>query len=87
MMHTLLTKGDVLYAFGAYLDELGVPYVIVGDTSRYPDEINSDVDIVFPASKVQQCGQIIQRFADQVDPCPLAINFYPELYPGINLPD
>ncbi len=64
-MHTSHTKGDVLYAFGAYLDEIGVPYVIVGDTSRYPEKIDSDVDIVFPASQIIQCDQIIQSFADQ----------------------
>lgn len=54
---------DVLLAFTNRL--AGMPYVIVGDTSRYPEEIESDVDMVLPVSSLKQCGSLIRKFADQ----------------------
>jgi len=61
------TKGDILKGFCLYLSRQGVPNVVVGDTSEYPDHIESDVDIVVRTSLDKDIKKVVSDFAKDSD--------------------
>jgi thymidylate kinase len=59
------TVGDALLVFTSRLYHLGIPYVILGDTTNYPHKINSDIDIALSLRDHKDCVQLVKQFANE----------------------
>src|SRR3989339_1024234 len=59
-----MSPGDLLLAFVRYLEKRNIPYAVLGDTTGYPHEIHSDIDMILLPEDYKNCIDIIREFTE-----------------------
>ena len=58
-----INKKDIFLRFVSYLEQQKILYCVVGDARKFPNQIDSDVDIVIPEKLSGDSSRLVNEFA------------------------